>query len=130
MLQGLKSVARDNLVDPASFWTRRARAAFGEQRPTLWLLASDGQVYTSEQQFAPLRRHADMLRRHFGVVLRFMPLARAAALSCEALGRFDVVGLKLGFRTRADHAADLVASFRERMRDGAKLVYFDGDDDL
>ena len=131
MLHRLKALARHELLDPAAFWTQRARAALGNQGTSPWLLVSDGEVYTSDQQYAPLKRHASDLRRRFGVVFRFMPLAQASMLPREALERFDVVGLKLGFRTPRERAERITAAFRERLRGrSTKLVYFDGDDDL
>jgi hypothetical protein len=131
MLQHLKAKARHELLDPAAFWSQRARAALGNRGTSLWLLASDGEVYTSDQQYAPLARHASELRRRFGVVFRFMPLAQASMLPRDALTQFDVVGLKLGFRTPRERAERITLAFRERLRGRpTKLVYFDGDDDL
>lgn len=124
-------MARHELLDPAAFWTQRARAALGNRGTSLWLLISDGECYTSDQQYAPLARHASELRRRFGVVFRFMPLAQATMLPRDALADFDVVGLKLGFRTQRERAERITAAFRERLRGRpTRLVYFDGDDDL
>lgn len=131
MFHQLKAVARHELLDPAAFWSQRARAALGNRGTSLWLLISDGEVYTSDQQYAPLARHASELRRRFGVVFRFMPLAQATMLPRDALADFDVVGLKLGFRTQRERAERITAAFRERLRGRpTRLVYFDGDDDL
>jgi len=94
------------------------------------LLVSDGKSYTSEQQFAPLKRHASELRRQLGVVFHFLPLRQAMRLTRDDLGPFDMVGLKLDFREPREEVERVVASFRARLADEAALIYFDGDDDL
>src|SRR4051812_28196329 len=99
MLDEFKAAARHKLLEPVSYWTHRAWATLEDRDASLWLLISDGQVYTSDQQYAPLKRHAAELRRRLGVVFRFMPLEQAAGLSRDELACFDVVGIKLGFRT-------------------------------
>ncbi len=107
----------------------RAAAAglAGGPGPVRILIVSDGQVYTSEQQFAPLVRHAAAL----GVVIRFMDAEAAARLPAPAFARYAIVGLKFSFR--ADRAASLALARRIRSGiDGTatRLFHFDGDDDL
>jgi glycosyltransferase involved in cell wall biosynthesis len=93
-----------------------------------FLIISDGASYTSEQQFAPLRRYAASLRRDLGVVFRYMRLSDAMRLDRATLSRFHAVGLKLFFRNQTP--GSIAAKFREQISGtGVKLVYFDGDDD-
>lgn len=93
-----------------------------------FLIISDGASFTSEQQFAPLRRYAVPLRRDLGVVFRYMRLSDAMRLDRTALCRFHALGLKFFFRD--EKSGPKVAHFRERISGtGTKLVYFDGDDD-
>lgn len=95
------------------------------------MLISDGLAYTSEQQFAPMTRHAAALRRHFGLVVRHVALSKALKLSSGDLAGLDVLGLKLAFRTPASEAQRIAAHFRRLIDDTqTRLVYFDGDDDL
>jgi len=99
-----------------------------ELQPIRMLVASDGSSYASEQQFAPLKRHAALLRRRLDVVTRFMSVDDAISLGDDAIAAFNVVGLKLDFRTPASEAERVVASFRRRLPEGtARLVYFDGE---
>ena len=80
-------------------------------------------------QFDPLRRYAGLLRRRLGVVFYHMRLTDAMELTLAALSRFHAVGLKLDFRT--PDPIRIVSHFRERTSEtDAKLVYFDGDDDV
>ncbi|MFI5458436.1 MAG: glycosyltransferase [Isosphaerales bacterium] len=97
--------------------------------PIRFLIVSDGVAYASEQQFAPLRRYAGLLRSRLGVVFYYMRLSDGMRLNRAALSRFHAVGLKLNFRAR--EAGRIVFQFRERISGtGTSLVYFDGDDDV
>lgn len=122
-------------ASPALFPLRssaaRLRHATGAgPRPVKILLASDGENYTSEQQFAPLFRHGTVLRAQRGIVVQHRTIGEAVAMAAPELARMDLVGLKLSFRTPAAEAIRCVRRFRTAL-DGsaAKLVYFDGDDD-
>lgn len=99
-------------------------------RPIRMLLASDGREHTSEQQFAPLFRHGAALRAQRGLVVQHRAIGEALAMPPSALAKMDVVGLKLSFRTAAAEAISCAGRFRAAAdRSGARLVYFDGDDD-
>ena len=94
------------------------------------MLVSDGLAYTSEQQFAPIVRHAAALRRRFGVVVQQVSLERALMLQPSALASADILGLKLSFKCPAAEAERITSQFRSMLAGRkAKLVYFDGDDD-
>lgn len=108
-----------------------AAARAGGAAPIRLLLVSDGQVMTSEQQFAPFVRHAGALRRAMGLATRFMGLAEAARMPAAFFTRFDIVGLKVSFRADAGATADLARGIRRGIDGTAtRLFYFDGDDDL
>jgi glycosyltransferase involved in cell wall biosynthesis len=94
-----------------------------------FLIISDDGSYTSEQQFAPLRRYAAALRNELGVTFRYMRLSEGVSLDRAALSQFSAVGLKIFFRS--EEPGQIVARFRERISGtDTKLVYFDGDDDV
>jgi hypothetical protein len=95
---------------------------------TRMLLLSDLQACTSETQFDPFFAHRDALRKELGVVFRHQRLADAMRSPAEALADFDVIGLKLGFRTDPGQAHEIVRTLSS-VKGRAKLVYFDGDDD-
>lgn len=110
---------------------RLRHAAGAGPRPVRILLASDGECYTSEQQFAPLFRHGAALRAQHGVVVQHRTIDEALAMQAPTLAKMDVVGLKLSFRTPAAEAVRRVQLFRTALdRSQAKLIYFDGDDDV
>tara|TARA_R110002096_G_scaffold205718_2_gene391694 strand:+ start:763 stop:1830 length:1068 start_codon:yes stop_codon:yes gene_type:complete len=92
-------------------------------------LVSDQKVYTSEQQFAPLLANRRELGKQFGVVLRYQRLSEILARPKQRLAGYDVVGLKISYRTPAAEAVRITQSIREAIPEGTKLVYFDGDDD-
>lgn len=110
----------------------RLRSVLGVGRPPLrLLLISDGESYTSEQQFAPIFRHAGALQRHYGLVVTHHGLEQGLGLSPQALRAADIVGLKLNFKTRLDMAERFGRHFRQALQGASTcLVYFDGDDDL
>lgn len=121
---------------PASFPVRAAqvglrKAVAGGPAPVRVLLVSDGEAYTSEQQFAPIVRHAQALRDRLGVVLQYRKLAAGLSMPASALRRFDVIGFKLSFRTPNEEAARIARHFRDAVAGGTtRIVYFDGDDDV
>ncbi|HEX3140673.1 MAG TPA: glycosyltransferase [Rhizobacter sp.] len=120
---------------PASFRLRAISFGFrklvvGGPKPVRMLLISDGAAHTSEQQFAPIDRHASLLRDRLGVVAQYRKLADALLMDSRALAGFDLVGLKLVFQTPAPEAERIAQHFAKALAGtGAKLVYFDGDDD-
>ena len=111
-----------------SFARVRARAAGHALRPML--LVTDWNVYTSDQQFAPMIRHAALVAERTGLVFSFMSIDAARRLSSDQLRGQHAVGLKMSFRTPADEAEALARHVFGAARDaGARAVYFDGDDD-
>jgi Glycosyl transferases group 1 len=121
---------------PASFRLRSAYTSFrklaaGGPRPLRMLLISDGAAHTSEQQFAPLGRHAKLLRDRMGLVAQYRKLPDALSMDERALKRFDIIGLKMLFQTPQAEAERIARHFNEALAGtSGKLVYFDGDDDL
>ena len=130
-----RSVRRVWNFHPRSYKLRVARASFRDvildgPKLTRLLLVSDGAGYTSEQQFAPIGRHAGVLRDQLGVVAQYQALAQALLMDSRKLASFDIVGLKLNFRTPVADVERIVQHFSQALAGTvAKLVYFDGDDD-
>ena len=113
-------------VSRAQAWFRHVLS--NGPKPLRIALVSDGRAYTSEQQFAPLFRHAAALRRRFGLVLAHMSVERA--LAATSLGDCEVLGLKLSFLTPADEANRITRELRAKLKgSNTRFVYFDGDDD-
>jgi hypothetical protein len=135
MLSRLRTEFRYRLQYPSEYRLGLMRAGLRRSlnsgaAPLRFLIVSDGLALSSEPQFDPLWRHAGALRDRLGTVFHRMRLSDAMRLGRSALSRFDAVGLKLTFRTPDDEAVRTVAHFRDRTSGpGAKLVYFDGDDD-
>jgi hypothetical protein len=121
------------IIYPTRFWldllTHRIRHR-GRQ-PTRFLLVSDGRSVTNEAQFDPFRfSHSSKLVSRLGVVVQNVSLQKALAFEQRELAKFDVVGLKLFFLTPIEEVDEIVRSLGQRLSVGAKLVFFDGDDDV
>lgn len=130
----LERVQRAWNFHPASYPLRSLMASLsgvaGGPRPVRMLLASDGRGYTSEQQFAPLRRHARLLRQRLGLVVQHRPLDEVLGAGSSLLSGFDIVGIKMTFQRPRDEAESVVARLRQALAGrSTRLVYFDGDDD-
>jgi hypothetical protein len=124
-------VLRHHVLHPARYRWDEWRTNLETGRNTRrFLLVTDGKSFTSDEQYAPLKRYAVAIRRRFGVVFRPIQLAEALTMSPAALARCAVVGLKLDFRTPEGEARRIAESFRDKLAGSrTKLVYFDGDDD-
>jgi hypothetical protein len=112
--------ARDALQYLASKATSNAQVRM--------LLVSDRAAYTSEVQLDPFFDHRSELANELGLVFRHKRLPSVLPRLKESIAGFDIIGLKLGFRTDPHKALEIVQRFSS-LRGDAKLVYFDGDDD-
>ncbi len=113
-------------------WTRLQASLrhvlLGGPKPLRVVLVGDGLAYTSEQQFAPIFRHAAALRRRFGLVFEQMSVEKS--LAATNLGGYALLGLKLSFQTPSDEAVRVARTLRTKLKGSNTLfVYFDGDDD-
>ena len=131
---GLKRSVRYRVAHPARYIADLAAACAGralsrKASGVRILLASDGLEPSSEQQFAPFHRHRRQLTSELGVVLAHLLIDDVLRIPARFLGRFDVIVVKLSFRTPAEQALWTVQQLRARAP-AARLVYFDGDDDL
>ncbi|MGB5864559.1 MAG: glycosyltransferase [Sulfitobacter sp.] len=127
----MRSVQRRTITSGTGRLSLQARARMSGRAPQTILLVSDGAEYTSEQQFAPLIRHAGTIARHFGITFRFVRPDVACAMSADQLRGFAAVGIKLSFRTTADEAESIAeALFAPLEGHRTRALVFDGDDDL
>ncbi len=94
------------------------------------LLVSDQASYTNEQQFAPLFAGRGRIRERLGVAFHRQLLSDALLLPSRLLRHYDIVGLKLGFRTPEAEVVRIANTIKSALAANGKLVYFDGDDDL
>jgi hypothetical protein len=102
----------------------------GAPRPLRILVIGDGLAYTSDQQFAPMSRHIDALRREFGHVFLFRLIDDVLKDEDAGFTDFDAVIYKMSFETDARRAAAIARHFRRRaVTSQIPLIYFDGDDD-
>jgi hypothetical protein len=126
----LKDSIRFNVLYPLNYVSDLLRARCeSRRRPCRILLVSDGRAYTSEQQFLPLRRYRSYLRRHLGVILTHQRLKDALAAQPRILSAYDGIIVKLYFLIPESAAVDILKTLRQKSAP-AKLLYFDGDDDL
>jgi hypothetical protein len=130
ILRSLKAGVRFKALYPFRYAFDRFRAkASGAWPPCCILLTSDGASYTSEQQFAPLLSHRSDLRRRLGVVLDYRRIGDVLAAPSQMLSGYDAVIAKLSFSTPEPTAIAIIKSLKQNSG-RAKLIYFDGDDDL
>lgn len=118
---------RFRTVEPIRFMVDRTLRSDATVR---LLVATDGLVYTSEQQVAPLHAHRSLLRRELGVVFGHVRIDDALSLPRRLWPRCDAVLLKLSFRTPPDRVVRVVRRLRTLLGDEVRLIYLDGDDDL
>lgn len=127
----LRRVRRRVAISPVGSTLLQARALQSGHKPRQILLVSDRAELTSEQQFAPLVRHAARIAQQFGLVFRYVTPDVARGLSPATLRSFAAVGLKLSFRTPAGDARALASALFEPLRGHqTRALVFDGDDDI
>jgi hypothetical protein len=131
-IRALRRSTRFRLVEPSRYFADVVKMTLGGSRAPLLkvLMLSDQAEYTSEQQFAPLLAGRSELRNRFGIALHHALVHDALLLPPRVMRHYDVALLKLGFRTSAEDAVRVAGTLRERLSGAAKLVYFDGDDDV
>jgi len=122
--------AKYRFLNPARYVLQQARA-FGTpgRRGARILLASDLLEYTSEAQYSPFAHYRERLFRELAVSSLHTDVATAKVLLGLPGVHFDIVGLKLSFRTDNADVESTVRGIHGKLA-GAKFVYFDGDDDV
>jgi len=124
----LQNSVRFRLLEPVRYCADVART--WQRSPLKVLLASDQANYTSEQQFAPLLACREEIRERLGIIFHRQLVSDALSLPARLLRHYDLVGLKLGFRTAPARALQIARRIRCALSPRARMVYFDGDDDL
>jgi hypothetical protein len=104
-------------------------AAYGRREPIRVALISDRRVSTSEEQFSPFSSHRLELRERLKLVSVHLLLKDVLRFPKLILKPFDIVILKLSFRTGPADAVHIVRVIRGAFNAGC-IIYFDGDDDL
>lgn len=92
-------------------------------------LVSDLDAPSSEQQFYPFSTYRASLRSKLNLVSTHLRLNEALRAPSWLLPHFDMIFLKLSYRTDPADALAIVQTL-ERAAKGRKLIYFDGDDDI
>jgi hypothetical protein len=93
------------------------------------VLISDRAAYCSEEQFNPFSAYRSKLRTKLRLVAVQLLLDDVLCAPNLVLSRFDIVGLKMSYRTSASEALRIVRAVRNAAHDKC-VIYFDGDDDL
>jgi glycosyltransferase involved in cell wall biosynthesis len=92
-------------------------------------LVSDGVEFTSEEQLSPFRAYRVELRAKLQLISLRLQLSDVLRAPRLLLAPFDIIILKMSFRTPTAEALRKVQCIREAAG-GRKVLYFDGDDDL
>lgn len=99
-----------------------------KDRPVRVLLASDTAAMASEEQYFPFKSESKLLREQLGVTSVHLLIDDVLRLGAPLLSRFDIICVKLSFRTPRQKAYEVVRALFAA-KGTAKLVYMDGDDD-
>ena len=92
-------------------------------------IVSDDREFTSETQLHPFSEYRAELRKELGVVSVQIWLPDVLIAPKVILQRFDIVILKMSYRTPSKEALRIAQILRRAITDGS-LFYFDGDDDV
>jgi hypothetical protein len=128
-----RKLLRFRAINPGRYGIERLFRGRGPDspagNPVRILLVSDAVELTSEEQFSPFSTYRSELRNELGMIslhLLLQDVLRAPKLLLES---FDVILLKISFRTGRDQVHDIVRRIRGAA--GSRpIVYFDGDDDV
>jgi Glycosyl transferases group 1 len=124
-------------VNPARYLLDSARLAIDgndaggttRTRPTHVVLVSDDGASTSEEQFTPFSTYRADLRQRLRLISVHLLLKDVLRAPKLILAPFDIVALKMSFRSRPAEALRVASTIRNAV-DGKRVIYFDGDDDL
>ena len=99
-------------------------------RPLRVLFLSDQSSRTNELQFSPFYWFREALASTLGFVFRPKKLDVAHLPDASALRGYDLIALKMHYKTRPVDAERAAAHIATHKSPGTKLAYFDGIDDL
>lgn len=98
--------------------------------PVRVLLLSDQISRTNELQFSPYFWFRNALAEKAGFVFRPMRLVSGALPTASDLRGYDLIALKLQYKTPPEDVEKIAAHVSQHKELGTKLAYFDGIDDL
>jgi hypothetical protein len=125
------------VIDPSRYclelaWIRlSATHVDSKKSPRLVRVAliSDRDAPASEEQFNPFAAYRLELRRKLGLISLHLTLKAVLTAPSFILSCFDVIILKLSYRTTAAEALETIRAIRQSAGN-KRFIYFDGDDDL
>ncbi len=126
------------VVNPGRFILETTRMAFGGSdavgnilttQPIRVVLISDADASTSEEQLTPFSWYRSELRNKMRLITVHLFLKDVLRAPKLVLSPFDIVILKMSFRTRPQEALRIAQTIRGAAN-GKRIFYFDGDDDL
>jgi Glycosyl transferases group 1 len=131
MLASIKEKLRYRVQYPLQYASGLLRSSFSgiESKTCRILIASDNLAVTSEEQFAPLLAHRNILQKELGVLFHQRLLDEVLASRKIDSTSYSAVFAKLSFMTPANEALQKIEHLRKIFPYPVKLIYFDGDDD-
>jgi Glycosyl transferases group 1 len=133
MLYGLPGKSKRSLEFHYKYYSNllKQRLRGTSDRTIRILKVSAGNAQQSNEcQFDPLWVESRLLCERLGVIVRPLRIDQALRLSPRVLGRFDILLLQFFFRTPVEDVERTIDILKSRSSPQAKIVYFDGDDDL
>jgi hypothetical protein len=98
-------------------------------QPIRVALISDLDAYCSEEQFTPFSTYRLKLRENLRLISVHLIINDVLRAPRLILSRFDIIVVKLSFRTNPTEALRIVRTIRTAAH-SKRIIYFDGDDDL
>ena len=92
-------------------------------------LVSDANISTSEEQLNVFSSYRSELREKLCVISAHLPLKLVLCAPKFILSAFDIVILKMSFRTSSQESLRIAQTLRDSINH-KRMIYFDGDDDL
>jgi hypothetical protein len=128
-----KRLLRFRLINPGRFALEvilgRIADLAASRHTVRVLILSDARETTSEEQLNPFSAYRSELKDELQVISLHLLVGDVLRAPAVFYRMFDVILLKLSFRTQRDKVLQIVQSIRRGA--GAKpLLYFDGDDDI
>ena len=123
------------VINPARYCFDFARVKLGRPiknivaRPIRVALISDLDAKCSEEQFNPFSTYRSELRNKLQLISLHLVLKDTLRAPKLILSPFDIIVLKMSFRTNVTEALRVVRTIRNAVG-GKPIIYFDGDDDL
>ena len=126
-----KQTLKYRVISPARYVSDRLHVGVTStsSRPIRMALVSDKDAFCSEEQFYPFDMYRVALREKLNLISANLLLKDVLRAPKAILAPFDIIALKMSYRTNSTEALYVARTIRNAASD-KRLIYFDGDDDI